>query len=105
MVEILKKNWFVVLIAVLLCGFAIFYVWDTTKDYIGGKSVDGKDVVASIDDYDLTADDLYGEMSKYATSQVYYRFRNAVIEHPADLADQHCEAAWARLTRFAAHPG
>lgn len=80
MVEILKKNWFVVLIAVLLCGFAIFYVWDTTKDNIGGKSVDGKDVVASIDDYDLTADDLYGEMSKYATSQVYYRFRNAVIE-------------------------
>ena len=80
MVEILKKNWFVVLIAVLLCGFAIFYVWDTAKDNIGGKSVDGKDVVASIDDYDLTADDLYGEMSKYATSQVYYRFRNAVIE-------------------------
>ena len=36
MVEILKKNWFVVLIAVLLCGFAIFYVWDTTKDNIGG---------------------------------------------------------------------
>ena len=80
MVEILKKNWFVVLIAVLLCGFAIFYVWDTAKDNIGGKSVDGKDVVASIDDHDLTADDLYGEMSKYATSQVYYRFRNAVIE-------------------------
>ena len=59
MAEILKKNWFVVLIAVLLCGFAIYYVWDTTKDFVKGKSVDGKDVIASIDNYDLTACLLY----------------------------------------------
>lgn len=80
MAEILKKNWFVVLIAVLLCGFAIYYVWDTTKDFVKGKSVDGKDVIASIDNYDLTADDLYGEIERFSVSQLYYRFRNAVIE-------------------------
>ena len=80
MAEILKKNWFVVLIAVLLCGFAIYYVWDTTKDFVKGKSVDGKDVIASIDNYDLPADDLYGEIERFSVSQLYYRFRNAVIE-------------------------
>lgn len=80
MAEILKKNWFVVLIAVLLCGFAIYYVWDTTKDFVKGKSVDGKDVIASIDNYDLIADDLYGEIERFSVSQLYYRFRNAVIE-------------------------
>ena len=80
MAEILKKNWFVVLIAVLLCSFAIYYVWDTTKDFVKGKSVDGKDVIASIDNYDLTADDLYGEIERFSVSQLYYRFRNAVIE-------------------------
>ena len=80
MAEILKKNWFVVLIAVLLCGFAIYYVWDTTKDFVKGKSVDGKDVIASIDNYDLTADDLYSEIERFSVSQLYYRFRNAVIE-------------------------
>ena len=80
MAEILKKNWFVVLIAVLFCGFAIYYVWDTTKDFVKGKSVDGKDVIASIDNYDLTADDLYGEIERFSVSQLYYRFRNAVIE-------------------------
>ena len=80
MAEILKKNWFVVLIAVLLCGFVIYYVWDTTKDFVKGKSVDGKDVIASIDNYDLTADDLYGEIERFSVSQLYYRFRNAVIE-------------------------
>ena len=80
MAEILKKNWFVVLIAVLLCGFAIYYVWDTTKDFVKGKSVDGKDVIASIDNYDLTADDLYGEIERFSVSQLYYLFRNAVIE-------------------------
>ena len=65
---------------ILLCGFAIYYVWDTTKDFVKGKSVDGKDVIASIDNYDLTADDLYGEIERFSVSQLYYRFRNAVIE-------------------------
>ena len=50
MLEIIKKNWFVVLIAILLCGFAIYYVWDTTKDFVKGKSVDGQDIIASIED-------------------------------------------------------
>ena len=68
MLEIIKKNWFVVLIAILLCGFAIYYVWDTTKDFVKGKSVDGQDIIASIDDYDLSADELYDEMSRFSLS-------------------------------------
>lgn len=94
MLEILKKNWFVVLIAILLCGFSIYYVWDTTKDYVKGKSVDGKDLIASIDGNNLTADDLYDEMSRFSISQLYYRFRNAVIEQSVtEETDEMKEAA------------
>lgn len=94
MLEIIKKNWFVVLIAILLCGFAIYYVWDTTKDFIKGKSVNGQDIVASIDDYDLSADALYDEMSRFSLSQLYYRFRNAVIEQSVtEESDEMKEAA------------
>ncbi len=94
MLEILKKNWFVVLIAILLCSFSIYYVWDTTKDYVGGKSVDGKELIASIDEKNLTADDLYDEMSRFSVSQLYYRFRNAVIEQTVtEETDEMKEAA------------
>lgn len=94
MLEIIKKNWFVVLIAILLCGFAIYYVWDTTKDFVKGKSVDGQDIIASIDDYDLSADELYDEMSRFSLSQLYYRFRNAVIEQSVtEETDEMKEAA------------
>ena len=97
MLEIIKKNWFVVLIAILLCGFAIYYVWDTTKDFVKGKSVDGQDIIASIDDYDLSADELYDEMSRFSLSQLYYRFRNAVIEQSVteetDGDERGCTAA------------
>lgn len=94
MLEIIKKNWFVVLIAILLCGFAIYYVWDTTKDFVKGKSVDGKEIIAAIDDYDLSADELYSEMSRFSLSQLYYRYRNAVIEQSvSEESEEMREAA------------
>lgn len=43
MIKILKKQWFVVLIALIFIGFAIFSVYDTNKGKLPGKSVDGKD--------------------------------------------------------------
>lgn len=88
MATILKKYWFVALVAILLCGFAVYYVWDTTKDNIAGKSVAGKDVLASIDGYDLSADAAYEEMSYYKDFQLYYRFRSAVIDEAIETTDE-----------------
>ena len=48
MIEVLKKQWFVVLIALIFTSFAIYYIYDTNKGKLPGKSIDGKDVVATI---------------------------------------------------------
>ena len=37
MIKILKKQWFVVLIALIFIGFAIFSVYDTNKGKLPGK--------------------------------------------------------------------
>ena len=61
MTELIKKNWFVVLVAALFCVMAIFFAYDQNKDNLPGKKVNGKDVVFSFDGKDYTADDLYEE--------------------------------------------
>lgn len=61
MTEIIKKNWFVVVVAVIFCGMAIFFAYDQNKDKLPGKTVNGQDVVFSIDGQNFTADDLYEE--------------------------------------------
>ena len=68
MIKILKKQWFVVLIALLFIGFAIFSVYDTNKGKLPGKSVDGKDVVAGLKgDVNITADELYKNCLLYTS--------------------------------------
>lgn len=57
--DILKKFWFVILVGVVFISFAIYFAWDTNKDKIPGKTVDGKDVIFSTQDYDYTADSYY----------------------------------------------
>ncbi len=57
--EILKKFWFVILVGVIFISFAVYFAWDTNKDRIPGKTVDGKDVIFSTDDYNYTADSFY----------------------------------------------
>ena len=46
MIDKLKENWFVVLVAVLLFGACGYFVYDMNKDKLPGKKADGKDVVA-----------------------------------------------------------
>ncbi len=63
MSDMLKKNWFVVLIAIIFVGFSIFCIYDTNKGKLPTKSVAGKDVVASLgNDTNITADELYDKM-------------------------------------------
>ena len=80
MIKILKKQWFVVLIALIFIGFAIFSVYDTNKGKLPGKSVDGKDVVAGLKgDVNITADELYKNLSKtYGKSMLFMKFQAEV---------------------------
>lgn len=90
MIEILKKQWFVVLIAVIFIGFAIFAAYDTNKGKLPGKSVGGKDVVASMKgDVNITADDLYKQMeSTSIRSLLFTHFQADVINKGVKTTDE-----------------
>lgn len=89
MIEILKKQWFVVLIAVIFICFAIFSAYDSNKGKLPGKSVGGKDVVASLKgDTLITADDLYKNLeSTSGKSILYMRFQAEVIDKSVKTTD------------------
>ncbi len=79
MIEILKKQWFVVLIAVILISFAIFSIWDTNKGKLAGKKADGKDVIASVADQNIFVDDIFNELkTQAADAYLYQKFQDAV---------------------------
>ena len=80
MTDFLRSNWFVVLIAVVIIGFISYFIYDTNKDNVSGKTVNGEEVVASINGADITADDLYDESTSYDQSIIYYMYHNAVVD-------------------------
>lgn len=89
MAKILKQNWFVVLVAVVLVGFSIFSVIDTNKGKLPGKSVSGKDVIASIDDVNITADDVYTKLyDAGGESLLTLKFQAAVIDEAVKTDDE-----------------
>lgn len=95
MIELLKRQWFVVLVALIFIGFATFCIYDTNKDRIPGKTHDGADVVASVgsDSY-ITADDLYDCLyQSYGASSVSTKFQLAVISQAVKETDKLKEQA------------
>lgn len=67
--ELFKKFWFVILMAIALLAFVVYYGIDYIKNNtpeVASKVVDGKTVIYSIDDENYYADDLYETL--YATS-------------------------------------
>lgn len=95
MIETLKKQWFVVLVAVICVSFVVFCVYDTNKGKLPGKKVDGKEVIATMSDYTLTADDLYPTLYKNygGTQNLYLRFQNQVIDQSMKTTDELKENA------------
>lgn len=89
MIETLKKQWFVVLVAVICISFVVFCVYDTNKGKLPGKKSDGKDVVATMKDYTLTADDMYATIYKdySGVEALYLRFQNEVITQSVKVTD------------------
>ncbi|WP_071441528.1 peptidylprolyl isomerase [Traorella massiliensis] len=95
MIEKLKENWFVVLVAVILIAAVGYYTYDTNKGKLPGKKVDGKDVVASIGDTDFFADDLYLELygdesssSSAGTQVLFSYFERAVVDAAVSVDDE-----------------
>lgn len=95
MIETLKKQWFVVLIALIFIGFTVFIIYDTNKGKLPGKSDDGKDVVATINGTNIHADDLYDSMysANGGSTLLYLRFQAAVIDESIKSTDEIKETA------------
>lgn len=101
MKEIIKKNWFVAVVAVLFVCMAIFFAYDQNKDNLPGKKVNGKDVVFSIGGQNFTADDLYEEYYPSGSADAVYmlsqrllldqivKTTDALEEEAAVMADQY----------------
>lgn len=79
MTDILRNNWFVVLIALIIIGFIGYFVYDTNKDNVSGKTVNNEQIVASIDGDDISANDVYDEATPYDGSTIYNMYKNAVV--------------------------
>lgn len=80
MTDILRNNWFVVLIALIIIGFIGYFVYDTNKDNVSGKTVNNEQIVASIDGDDISANDVYDEATPYDGSTIYNMYKNAVVD-------------------------
>ena len=81
MFAVLKRQWFIVLVAVLLLSTILFYIYDNNKDNLPSKSVGGKDIVFSIAETDVTADEFYDELyNRYGMGAIYLFFERAVVE-------------------------
>ena len=62
--KFLKKNWFVSLIIVIFACISVYYIYDTNKGKLKGKTSGGEDVVYTVNDEDITASDFYDELYK-----------------------------------------
>lgn len=81
MLAVIKRQWFVVLVAVLLGATVIYYVYDQNKDNLPSKTVGGKDVVFTVADTDVTTDEFYSELyNQYGIQAVYLYFERAIID-------------------------
>lgn len=88
MIEILKKQWFVVLIALIFISFAIFSIWDTNKGKLPGKSADGKDVIAAVADTFITADDVFEKLkAQSGEALLFTKFQDAVASQAIETTD------------------
>lgn len=78
--ELLKENWFVLLIAIVIIAFISYFIYDSNKYNVSSVSDGNKDVVASIKGGSVTADELYSKLSVNEDELLYNLYKNAVID-------------------------
>ena len=88
--DLIKKYWFVGLLAVLLLVFIGAYIVNDVKNreyLVPSKNVDGQDIAYSFNGKDVTADELYDELfnetsagAKAGLIAAYTQYQRAVLE-------------------------
>lgn len=92
--ELLKKYWFVALIALALAAFVVMYSVDAYKNRditVKNKQIDGKYVAYTIDDEPVYADDLYNSLFAFqnnGASQVMVNYERQVFNTAYETTDE-----------------
>lgn len=92
--ELLKKYWFVALIALALTAFVVMYSVDAYKNRditVKNKQIDGKYVAYTIDDEPVYADDLYDSLYAFqnnGASQVMVNYERQVFNTAYETTDE-----------------
>ena len=92
--ELLKKYWFVALIALALTAFVVMYSVDAYKNRditVKNKQIDGKYVAYTIDDEPVYADDLYNSLYAFqnnGASQVMVNYERQVFNTAYETTDE-----------------
>ncbi len=102
--NILKKNWFVLLVALIFAGISIFYIYDTNKGKLKGKSVNGEDVIYEINGEDTTASAFYDELYKTdGPNAVTTLFQRAVADAGIETTNEIKDTAAAQAKQVIAN--
>ena len=100
----LKKNWFVVLVAVAFACISIFYIYDTNKGKLKGKKVNGEDVVYEINKEDVTASAFYDELYKAnGQNAILTLFERAVADAGIETTNEIKDTAAAQARQVIAN--
>ena len=90
--ELIKKYWFIGVVAVVLLAFVGIYAADAYKNrevIVNNKQVDGKYVAYSLDGEPVYADDLYASLyEKNGVSQAVVAFERAIFNQGYETTDE-----------------
>ena len=75
----IRSNWFVVVVIVALAGATGYFIYDANRNNVPGRQADGKDVIASLAERDITADELYDQGAPFDGQLLYNLYKNAVV--------------------------
>lgn len=90
----IKKYWFISLLVLLFGAISVYYIYDTNKDVIKGKTSNGEDVVYSIDNDNYTVSNYYDDLYDYGgLSSVRMLFERSVISQSFETTDEMKEQA------------
>lgn len=95
MLEQIKKNWFVVVVALILLVASGFYINDQMKSVVRGKRVDGQQVVFSIAGDNFLVEDYQNELKELLGDSAMYQIFERELLSSLELSED--EAVDARL--------
>lgn len=89
MVKYIKENWFVAVVAVFFLVISVYFAYDQNKDKLPGKKSNGQDVVYTVADKTVTADEYYDTLYKdYGDTQLFIAWEKALLDQAVEYTDE-----------------